>query len=83
MPLLSSKSAKKKKDKAVPQKVTPRSTVKAKSDIYTVMLGVSLAAVLIACLFLFLEMRRYEFDFQAESPNLRASLSARAESTLV
>ena len=40
---------------------------KAKSDVYTVMLGLSLAAILIAILFMFLEMRRYNMDFKAQS----------------
>ena len=40
---------------------------KSKSDIYTVMLGLSLAAILIAILFMFLEMKRYNMDFKAQN----------------
>lgn len=36
-----------------------------KSDIYTVLLGIALTAILIACLLLFLELRRYNSDIKA------------------
>jgi len=38
---------------------------KPKADIYTVMLIVSLVAIVIACLCLYLEMRTYDFNFKA------------------
>lgn len=36
-----------------------------KADVYTVMLAISLAAILIACIVLGLELRQYNFDIQA------------------
>ena len=36
-----------------------------KSDVYTVMLGIALTAIAIACLLLFLELRRYKGDIKA------------------
>lgn len=36
-----------------------------KSDVYTIMLGIALTAILIACLLLFLELRRYKGDIKA------------------
>jgi len=38
---------------------------KPKADIYTAMLIVSLVAILIACLCLYLEMRTYDFNIKA------------------
>lgn len=40
------------------------SVVKPKSDIWTVLLGIALAAILIAILCLCLEMARYDWDFK-------------------
>lgn len=37
---------------------------KPKADIYTVMLIVSLVAIVIGCLCLYLEMRAYDFNFK-------------------
>lgn len=38
-----------------------------KSDVYTVMLGIALLAVVIACVLLWLEFRRYKGDINATS----------------
>lgn len=38
---------------------------KPKADVYTVMLAIALAAILIACIVLGLELRQYNFDIQA------------------
>ena len=40
---------------------------KPKANIYTAMLAISLAAVLLSVLFLVLELSRYDWDFQAKS----------------
>jgi hypothetical protein len=65
-----SASPKPPKPAKAPKAAKPKTGVfvqKAKSDVYTVMLGLSLAAILIAILFMFLEMRRYDMDFKAQS----------------
>jgi len=38
---------------------------KPKADIYTALLGIALAAILLGILFLCLEMRRYNWDYRA------------------
>jgi hypothetical protein len=38
---------------------------KPKANIYTVLLSLSLVAILIGCLCLYLEMRAYNFEFKA------------------
>ena len=48
----------------------------AKSDIYVVMLGISLGAVLLGCLFLLLEWKKYDFS-------LKASMTETTSSALV
>jgi hypothetical protein len=40
---------------------------KARPDIYTVLLGIALTAILIAILLLVLELRRYNWDYKAAS----------------
>jgi hypothetical protein len=64
-----------------PKAAKPKTGVfvqKAKSDVYTVMLGLSLAAILIAILFMFLEMSRYDMDFKAQSvQHVRPTAGAR------
>lgn len=40
------------------------SVPKAKNDIYTVMLGIALLAIIIACILLWMEMARYEYKFK-------------------
>ena len=39
---------------------------KPKADIYTVMLGISLGAIVFACLLLLLELAAFNFDFKGE-----------------
>jgi len=54
---------------------------KARSDIYTVMLGISLAAVLLGILFLILELGSYNWEMQAPlaaAPTPRAAATATA-----
>jgi hypothetical protein len=48
---------------------------KAKSDIYTVMLGVALTAIIIACILLWLEWKRYDYDMNASSHKATAAVS--------
>ena len=43
---------------------------KPKSDVYTTMLFLSLIAILIACLYLFLEMRAYNMDIKANEARI-------------
>jgi hypothetical protein len=49
---------------------------KPKPDIYTVLLGLSLTAILIAIICLVLELGRYKWDYKAN--NVRFSMSAPA-----
>jgi len=60
---LVSKSAK--KPAAAPASSRGVVVEKPKADIYTAMLIVSLVAILIACLCLYLEMRTYDFNIKA------------------
>lgn len=48
---------------------------KAKSDIYTVMLGIALTAIIIACILLWLEWKRYEYDLKASGYRATAAVS--------
>lgn len=43
---------------------------RAKPDVYTAMLAIALAAILLACLFLVLEMNRYDFDLKGSNAGL-------------
>ena len=64
MSLLGSKSA----DKTAKAAAAPARGVvveKPKANIYTVLLSLSLVAILIGCLCLYLEMRAYNFEFKA------------------
>lgn len=49
---------------------------KAKSDVYTVMLGIALTAIIIACILLWLEWKRYEYDLKASSYRAAAAVSS-------
>lgn len=49
-----------------------------KSDVYTVMLGIALTAIAIACLLLFLELRRYKGDIKATGAKSVAALQPAA-----
>jgi len=49
--------------------------VKPRPDIYTVLLGISLTAILLGILCLALELSRYNWDYKAEAVRLRAQLS--------
>jgi hypothetical protein len=62
---LVSRSAKKPAPAAAPAPSRGVVVEKPKADIYTAMLAVSLVAILIACLCLYLEMRTYDFNFKA------------------
>lgn len=50
-------------------------------DIYTVLLGISLAAILLGILCLALELGRYNWDYKAEAVRLRAQAPAAAAPT--
>jgi hypothetical protein len=45
--------------------------VSAKSDVFTVMLGLALLAVLLSCIFLALELNKYQFDLKAQKADAR------------
>ncbi|MBI2826770.1 MAG: hypothetical protein HYX69_19020 [Planctomycetia bacterium] len=47
------------------------STAKPKPDIYTVLLGIALGAILLAILCLVLELGRYGWDYSAEKAKFR------------
>lgn len=70
MSLLGSKSAKKKAAAAPSAAAAPaaaRGVVleKPKANIYTVLLTLSFVAILIGCVFLYLEMNAYNFELNA------------------
>jgi len=48
---------------------------KPKADIYTVMLGISLAAILFACILLILELAAFDWDIKAEAARSRVGLA--------
>lgn len=47
---------------------------KPKTNIYTVLLALALLALIIACIFLLLEMNRYEFDRRAPSASAAGTI---------
>jgi hypothetical protein len=49
----------------------------AKADVYTVLLGVSVVAIFIAVLCLFLEWKSYNFDTHAREASLRTTIESR------
>jgi len=49
---------------------------KPKPDIYTVLLGLALVAILTAITFLVLELGRYNWDYKAEGAKIRLTMSA-------
>ena len=49
---------------------------KPRPDIYTVLLGISLAAILLGILCLALELGRYNWDYKAEAVKLRVQAPA-------
>ncbi len=55
---------------------------KPRPDIYTVLLGLSLGAILIAIICLVLELGRYNWDYKAESVKLRGVKSTPTKSVL-
>ncbi len=65
MSLLGSKSADKAAKAAAAAPARGVVVEKPKANIYTVLLSLSLVAILIGCLCLYLEMRAYNFEFKA------------------
>ena len=55
------------------------SVPKPRPDIYTVLLGLALTAILIAIICLVLELGRYKWDYKAESVKLRGVTNVPAE----
>ncbi|HJT33289.1 MAG TPA: hypothetical protein VJ783_14695 [Pirellulales bacterium] len=47
-----------------------------KNDVYTVLLGIALLAIVIACILLWLEFRRYKGDINATSAKSVAAVQA-------
>lgn len=48
---------------------------KPKSNVYTVLLALALLALIIACVFLLLEMNAYEFDRRAPAASAAGSIA--------
>jgi hypothetical protein len=63
-PLVSKSAKKKPAPAAAPAPSRGVVVEKPKADIYTAMLIVSLVAIVIACLCLYLEMRTYDFNLK-------------------
>lgn len=54
-------------------------TAKPKPDIYTVLLGIALGAILLAILCLVLELGRYDWDYKADKAKFRGVGAVPAE----